>query len=163
MSIADFADTVPVFRPEEVFDGRLEGWAIVSGPMGKVNRRATIAAQGSHDPAAGVTRFTETWTFDDGQVDTLDWRIRAVGEGRYAGQEPTLDGEAKGEQAGCAFHWTYTRDVPGQDGDTTRLYFDDWFYRIDDTRLMVKGSAGRLAIPFATVIVAYRRIDPAAG
>ena len=157
MSIEDYAETRPVFRPEQVFHGRIEGWAVVTGPLGGLQRRATIRAEGSHDAGLGVTSFTETWTFDDGQVDTLRWRIHARGEGRYRGEEPTLDGEAEGEQAGCAFHWTYTRDVPGEGGNTTRLDFDDWFYRVDETRFMAKGSAGRLGLPFATVVVAYRK------
>ena len=39
-------------------------------------------------------------------------QIRKLGPGRYAGYEARLDGEAKGEQAGCAFHWTYSRNTP---------------------------------------------------
>jgi hypothetical protein len=42
-----------------------------------------------------------------------------------------LEGEATGEQTGCAFRWKYTRDVPQADGKSTRLNFDDWFYAID--------------------------------
>lgn len=161
MTLDDYADTHPIFRPETMFSGDLEGWAIVTGPLGAVNRRASIRAHGSHDPATGDIRFSETWTFDDGHVDTLNWQIRSLGEGDYRGREPTLDGEAQGKCAGCAFHWTYTRDVPGKDGDTTRLDFDDWFFRIDETGFVVKGSAGRLGLPFATAFVAYRKREVA--
>ncbi|WP_293855259.1 DUF3833 family protein [uncultured Alsobacter sp.] len=158
MTIDDFTDTTPIFRPEEMLTGELQGWAILTGPLGGLDRRAAIRAQGTHDAASGVIRFTETWTFDDGQVDTLAWRIHPEGQGRYRGEEPTLDGHAKGEAAGCAFHWTYTRDVPAKDGETSRLDFDDWFFRIDETGFCVKGSAGRLGLPFATVFVTYRKL-----
>ena len=159
MKINDYAGTGPVFRPEEFFDGRLEGWAVVEGPLGGLQRRASIQAQGTFDAATRVISFTEVWTFDDGQVDTLRWRIKTLGEGRYGGEEPTLDGEAQGEQAGCAFHWTYTRHVPDPSGGTSKLNFDDWFFRIDDAGVMVKGSAGRLGLPFATAHVAYRKLS----
>lgn len=158
MKIADFAETLPAFVPEEFFDGRLEGWAVLEGPLGGLQRRASIKAQGSFDASSRVTSFTETWTFDDGQVDTLRWSIQGLDDGRYSGTEPTLEGEAQGERAGCAFHWTYTRNVPGKDGDQTKLDFNDWFFRIDETGVIVKGTAGRLGIPFATAYVTYRKL-----
>ena len=67
--------------------------------------------------------------------------------------------ERRGERSGCAFHWRYSRDAPQKDGSTTRLAFNDWFYRIDDRVVMVKGTAGRLGLPFATAHVLYRRLD----
>lgn len=158
MKIADFAETLPAFVPEEFFDGRLEGWAVLEGPLGGLQRRASIKAQGSFDASSRVTSFTETWTFDDGQVDTLRWSIQGLDDGRYSGTEPTLEGEAQGERAGCAFHWTYTRNVPGKDGSQTKLDFNDWFFRIDETGVIVKGTAGRLGIPFATAYVTYRKL-----
>lgn len=158
MKIEDYSETVPVFRPEEFFDGQLEGWAILEGPLGGLQRRASIKAQGSFDPSSRLTSFAERWTFDDGQVDTLRWSIKALRDGRYSGTEQTLEGEARGEQEGCAFHWTYTRNVPGKDGSQTKLDFEDWFYRIDETGVFVKGSAGRIGIPFASAHVTYRKL-----
>ena len=125
MNIADFEDTRPEFRPEEFFVGRLEGWALLQGPLGGVQRRATIKAEGTM--ISGVVHFDETWTFDDGKTDALQWQITPSSEGNYIGSEPTLDGEARGERAGCAYHWAYTRNVPGDDGSSTKLNFDDWF------------------------------------
>ena len=158
MNIKDYSDTLPVFRPEEFFDGRLEGWAVLEGPLGGLQRRASIKAEGSFDPSTKITAFTETWTFDDGQVDTLRWSIKTLGDGRYSGSEATLEGEAQGEQAGCALHSTYTRNVPGNNGSHTKLNFDDWFFRINETGVIVKGSAGRIGIPFASAHVAYRKL-----
>ncbi|WP_338025256.1 DUF3833 family protein [Bradyrhizobium yuanmingense] len=90
--------------------------------------------------------------------DTLRWTIHKLGEGPYTGHENRLEGEATGEQAGCAFHWTYTRDTPQGDGKSFKLNFDDWFYAIDDRACIVRGSAGRAGIPFATAHVTYRKL-----
>lgn len=157
MKIADFEDTQPVYRPEDYLAGRLEGWGVLERITGGLQQRFTVRADGLFD--GGVLAFTETWTFDDGHVDILRWRIRPLGGGRYAGDEDRLDGQAEGDQAGCAFHWRYSRDVPQKDGSSTRLNFNDWFYRIDDRVVIVKGTAGRLGVPFATAHVAYRRLD----
>ena len=157
MGIDDFKFTTPEFLPEQFFDGRLEGWAVFESLIGGLQRRATIAAEGSWDNDGRKIRFVETYTFDDGQTDTLDWTIYRQAIGRYSGSEKSLEGNATGEQAGCAFHWKYTRDVPQSDGSTTKLNFDDWFYRIDGSACIVRGSAGRAGLPFATAHVTYRK------
>ena len=157
MKIEDFEGKGPEFRPEDYFDGRLEGWGVLERPTGGIQKRFTVAAEGRS--FAGGVDYTETWTFDDGHVDTLHWRIRAEGDGRYSGVEDRSEGEAEGEQAGCAFHWEYTRDTPQPDGKSMKLNFEDWFVRIDDTAVVAKGTAGRLGLPFATAHVTYRKIS----
>lgn len=157
MKIEDFADRGPPLRPEEFMTGRLEGWGVLEGPLGGLQKRYTVQAEGVWD--GGVLAFTETWTFEDGHVDTLRWRIRPLGEGRYSGEEARLDGEAEGEAAGFAFHWRYSRDTPQPDGKSIKLNFDDWFWRVDERVMVVKGKAGRLGVPFASAHVTYRKVD----
>lgn len=158
MPIEDFKDKVPAFLPEEFFVGGLEGWAVFESLMGGLQRRATISASGKLDADTGSVLFTETYEFDDGHSDTLQWTIKKDGVGKYTGLENRLEGEAEGEQAGCAFHWRYTRDTPQADGSSTKLNFDDWFYAIDARVCMVRGSAGRAGIPFGTAHVTYRKV-----
>nr|WP_249154077.1 DUF3833 family protein [Bradyrhizobium diazoefficiens] len=85
--------------------------------------------------------MTVTYTFDEGHSDTLRWTVHKLGEGQYTGYENRLEGEATGEQAGCAFHWKYTRDTPQGDGKSFKLNFDDWFYAIDDRVCIVRDGA----------------------
>jgi hypothetical protein len=157
MKIEDFEAKTPTFRPDSFFASRLEGWGVMEGPTGALQKRFTVTAEGRLE--GEVIRFSETWTFDDGHIDTLNWEIRPAGPGRYAGREDRSEGEAEGELAGCAFHWTYTRDTPQPDGKSIKLNFDDWFYQIDDAVVIAKGVGGRLGLPFATAHVTYRVIS----
>lgn len=157
MKITDFENTTPVYRPEAFLSGRLEGWGVMERLTGGLQMRFTIQAEGRLE--GDDLAFIETWTFDDGHVDTLRWRIRSSGDGKYVGSEDRLDGQAEGHRAGYAFHWRYSRDVPQKDGSTTKLNFNDWFYQIDDRVVMVKGTAGRLGVPFGTAHVLYRKLD----
>ena len=159
MAIDDFKGTTSAFLPEEFFDGRLEGWAVLESLVGGLQKRATITAEGRWDEEKQAVGFVETYRFDDGHEDTLQWTIHRLGPGQYKGAEARLDGEATGEQAGCAFHWRYTRETPQADGKTAKLNFDDWFYRIDERACIVRGSAGRAGLPFATAHVTYRKIS----
>ncbi len=157
MKISDFEGTTPVFRPEEFLAGRLEGWGILEKITGGLQQRFSVNAEGVKEGPS--LAFTETWSFDDGHEDRLQWVITPLGDGRYRGTEPRLEGEAEGDQAGCALHWRYARDTPQADGSSTQLNFNDWFYRIDDRVTVVKGTAGRLGLPFGTAHVTYRRLD----
>ena len=157
MNADDFSEMLPAFEPRDFFTSELVGWAMLEGPLGGLKRRAALRAAGLEMPD-GAFAFSETWTFDDGQVDELRWLIKSVGGGKFEGSEPSLDGTAEGIASGCAFHWIYTRNVPGKDGATTKLNFDDWFFRIDESGTMVKGTAGRLGLPFLTAVVTYRKL-----
>ena len=127
MKISDFENTTPVYKPEAFLAGRLEGWGILERITGGLQQRFTVTAEGRWEAVKGELDFTETWRFDDGHVDALRWRIRPLGDGRYEGDEDRLEGQASGDQAGCAFNWTYSRDVPQKDGSSTKLNFNDWF------------------------------------
>ena len=119
---------------------------------------ATIRAQGSLDPSSETIEFVETWEFDDRQADTLSWRIRKIGKRKYV-DEATVKDEAIGEQAGCAVHWSYTRKSPQGSGSSVTLNFVEWFYRMDERVYVVRGSAGRLGLPFLSAYVTYRRLE----
>lgn len=155
MSMKTYMGRPPQLLPEEYLSGKLEGWGVIAGPMGGLQSRYTIGAEGHYQ--RGLLLFTETWTFDDGKKQTLNREIKKIADHQYEGTETKLVGQARGEQAGFVFHWEYTRDVPGERGDT-RLNFDDWFYRIDERVCIVRGTAGRAGLPFATAHVTYRKV-----
>jgi uncharacterized protein DUF3833 len=161
--IDDFKNTTPMFLPERFFSGQVEGWVVVDNLLGKLRNRATILGTGNWDEPAHCLTFSETYTFDDGEKDTFQWRIRKIGEGHYRGTEPRLKGEALGDQAGSAFHWRYTRDTPQTQSSSIVLHFDDWFHAIDERVCIVRARIGRFGLPFARAYVTYRRhlaIDP---
>jgi hypothetical protein len=158
MDIADFAGTSPILLPEEYLAGKLEGWGLIERLTGGLQQRFTVRAHGEWDRAARILSFSETWTFDDGRKDTLNWRILADEQGQYSGEERSLDGRAEGQRSGCAFHWRYSRETPLGDGKSMLLNFNDWFFRIDEKVAMVRGSAGRAGIAFSILHATYRRL-----
>jgi Protein of unknown function (DUF3833) len=157
-AINKFSGTLPLFLPERFFNGRVEGWVLVEKLFGGLRNRATIVGEGMWDEAVRTLTFAETYTFDDGDSDTFNWRIRKIAEGRYSGSETRIKGEAIGEHAGCAFHWKYSRDTPQSDGSSMVLNFDDWFYAITEQVCIVRGCIGRAGLPLSIAHVTYRRV-----
>jgi hypothetical protein len=116
VKIEDFVDQKPGFILEEFFSGSLRGWGVTLGRLGGLQNRFTIQAEGRWDARAHTLALKETYTFDDGHIDTLTWTIIKRGDGVYEGRETLIEGLAHGEQAGNAFHWRYHRNVPSTDG-----------------------------------------------
>ena len=158
MKVEDFADRQPILVLETFFAGRTEGWGIMQTRFGTLQKQFRIAAEGAWDPDTRTLHLTETYRFDDGRVDRLEWTIRRGDDGRYEGREPRVDGTASGRQAGNAFHWTYRRRSPAA-GDRL-LAFDDWFWLQPDGVLIARASVRRFGLEIATMSVFYRRLDP---
>lgn len=157
MKIADFAGKPPVLALERFFEGRTQGWGVMQSRFGTFQQQFRIEATGRWDAGAQTLRLTETYTFDDGHLDKLEWTIRKRDGGRYEGAEPRIDGTAQGEQAGNAFHWTYTRRVPAKDGSESSNGFDDWFWLQDEQTLIARASVTKLGVEVATLSVFYRK------
>lgn len=159
MNINDFTGKQPTFVLERFFEGRSQGWGVMQSRFGAFQQQFKIEASGRWDAAAKTLRLTEIYTFDDGHIDKLEWTVRKTGEGSYEGREPRVDGVAKGEQAGNAYHWTYTRRVPSKDGSESSNGFDDWFWLQDDKTLIARASVTKFGVEVATLSVFYRKLD----
>lgn len=163
MDLSDFAARQPVLEPERFFVGELQGWGLEAGPLGGIGRRLQVTATGRFDEATNTLSLVETYRFDDGHVDHLEWRIRKLADGRYEAREARLVEPGAGEASGSAFHLAYRRTVPQADGSTATLGFDDWFILIDDETLMVRASIHKLMVPFGSLTVLYRRLADRSG
>lgn len=159
MNINDFTGKQPTFVLERFFEGRSQGWGVMQSRFGAFQQQFKIEASGRWDASAKTLRLTEIYTFDDGHIDKLEWTIRKTGEGSYEGREPRVDGVAKGEQAGNAYHWTYTRRVPSKDGSESSNGFDDWFWLQDEQTLIARASVTKFGVEVATLSVFYRKLD----
>jgi hypothetical protein len=163
MDIRDFEDKGPAFRLEDFFSGRLKGWGYTVGRFGGYQNSFKIDTQGHWDPRSSTLTMSEFYRFDDGHSDPLNWSILKKSDEEFEGFEASIDGFAKGEQRGNAFHWQYSRDVPNKDGDTTRFGFDDWFWLIDPEVLCASVSITKLGVEVARLSAFYRKLTGSNG
>ena len=145
------------FQLERFFAGHLSGWGIQESRLGKLQSKFKIKARGVWDASSKTLSLKETYTFDDGHLDTLDWQIVKVSASEYVGHETRIEGEAKGRSDGGVFTWRYSRRVPAKGGDETSFDFHDKFYLIDANSLVARASVSRLFFEVATMSVFYSR------
>jgi hypothetical protein len=154
--IERYAGREPPLALEAFFSGRARGGGVLQSRFGNLINHFTVDAEGDWHPESDTLSLVETYRFDDGRSDRLEWRIIALGRGRYRGSEPRVEGEATGEQAGNAFHWRYTRRVPSPKGEQ-RLHFDDWFWLTGNDLLISRADVKRFGVTIATMSVFYQR------
>lgn len=143
---------------EDYFAGQTNGWGVTQGRRGTLKNQFTISAQGLWDADRRILQLTETYVFDDGHVDVVNWKIVREAEQHYVGQEPTLVGKAEGEQRSNWFRWRYRRNVPGKGGSSAKLGFDDCFWLQEDGVLIARASITKLGIEVASMSVFYRKV-----
>jgi len=144
-----------VFRPDEFFTGAFSGSGVVLTRFGGLLRQFILDGTGTVDPATGILLLTETYRFDDGQIDELNWIIRRNDDGSYDGSETSLADPAEGKTTDNSFVWTYVRHVPDQGGETTTMSFHDTFWLQADGSSVAHASIRRLGIEVATMSVFY--------
>jgi hypothetical protein len=66
------------------------------------------------------------------------------------GRADDVVGEARGESAGNAFHWTYTLALP-VDGRVWNVEFDDWMYRMDETTVLNRSAMSKFGLHLGDV------------
>lgn len=158
MKVQDFADKQPEFVLEQFFSGRTEGWGITLSRGETFVNQFRIKAEGHWDPEGQTLALREVYKFDDGHVDILVWTIRKLDTGKYEGRETRIPRVADGSQGGNAFHWKYSRDVPGSDGSSANMGFDDWFWLQDPDTMIAHASLTKLGFEVSTLNAFYRKV-----
>ena len=65
--------------------------------------------------------------------------------------------EATGEFRCDTFNWRYSIDLPTGDGETLRADFDDWIWRLDETRALNRAYMSRYGVRLGEVIIFFER------
>lgn len=152
--VTHYAHERPAFRLEQVFDGTVDGWGMVQDRSGDVIKRFTVTIRCRWEN--GVGTLDERFAYADGTRQQRTWTIRRTGDGRYTGTAGDIVGEATGQVAGNALHWTYTMAVP-VDGRTIDLDLDDWMFRIDDDVVLNRTTMTKFGIRVGDITLSFRR------
>ena len=84
------------------------------------------------------------------------WMIDKLPDGSYRGFAHDVLGEASGESFGNAFHWSYRMEIPvGQ--RTIEVQFEDWFWALDDSRILTRSYLQKFGFDVAEVTLLMER------
>jgi hypothetical protein len=152
----DYAAEKPVFDLRTYFNGAVDGWGVVQDRSGKVTRRMKVEILASWQGDVGT--LDERFTHSDGKTERRVWTIRKQGD-RYTGTAHDVVGEATGQAAGNALHWTYVLAAQRDNGDSVNLDMDDWMWLLDEKTLANRTRFSKFGIGFGEVSFFFRKRD----
>jgi hypothetical protein len=146
----------PDIALEEFFDGSVIAHGQFQDRFGEVRRRFVVEVEGTWD--GETLTLVEDFAYNDGQTERRVWSLRKTGPDTWAGTAPGVIGEATGTTRGDTFNWTYSIDLPEESGGF-RADFDDWMWRLDETRLLNRAYVSRFGVDLGEVIIFFERVD----
>jgi hypothetical protein len=157
VKIEDYADTKPVLKIEDYFNGTTKAWGVFQDRFGKVRRQFTVDIKGTWNEKNQELVLVEDFVYDDGETEQRIWTINKTGESSYTGSAKNVVGLATGQSAGNAFNFRYIFDLPVQD-KIWRVSFDDWMYLQPDKKtLFNKATIRRYGLVIGDVYIFFRK------
>ncbi|MBC7154166.1 MAG: DUF3833 domain-containing protein [Rhodobacteraceae bacterium] len=139
---------------ERFFSGPLIAHGQFQDRFGTVRARFRVDMVGTWDGTN--LRLDEDFIYDDGRTDNRVWTLTKTGPESWQGTAPDVIGVATGREKGDTFNWAYTVDLP-QGDSTLRVQFDDWMWKMSETRLINRAYVRKLGVTVGEVIILFEK------
>ena len=154
MKPIDFKDQKPRLIIEEYLSGNVEAWGILQNRSGKVIRQFTADLNGKWDGKQLV--LDEKFIWNDGEIQTRQWKIDKIDEHNYEGTAGDVVGKAKGYSYGPAFKFEYVLLVPVK-GKEMKITFDDWIFMQDEKIAINRATLTKFRFKVGELTVFFKK------
>jgi hypothetical protein len=151
---SDYAAERPVLDLRSYFNGTLDAYGLFQDRSGKVVKRFTVAMVCSWQGDEGT--LDEDFSYSDGTRQRRVWHLRKEPDGRYTGRADDVVGEARGQERGNAFQWSYTLSLP-VDGKVYEVQMDDWMYLMNDKVMLNKARMSKFGFQLGEVTLSFTK------
>lgn len=152
--VQDYAQEQPSLDLRHYFNGPVIAHGIFTDREGRVVKRFVVDIRASWSGDQGT--LDEHFTYSDGTQQQRVWHLTDLGAGRFSGRASDVVGQAQGETAGNALHWSYTLALP-IDGRTWEVQFDDWMYLMDERTLLNRAVMSKWGIRLGEVTLSFTK------
>jgi hypothetical protein len=143
------------FQPDQFFLAPTRGHGVVRNRGGRLIGRCAIVTEGRWDHAIGATLFDETYAFDDGRVEVLNWTFRPDPQGRMIGREASVKSPVRPWFEGDDYRLRFQR--PGAPPlDRVNLTYDARF-TLMEPRMALKSVRLKLFGFTVAIMTAFHR------
>ena len=145
----------PTFDLFKYFDGSVKAWGVAQNLDGDVIQKFEVDIQGSVDGQQITLNESFRYLFGAGP-QSRTWIIVKGDDGQYLGTADDVLETAVGQHFGNAFRWTYRMNIPVDD-TFYEVKFEDWFWAIDDRRLINRSYIQKFGFDVAEVTIFMER------
>ena len=132
--------------------GNVKAWGILQNRSGKVTRQFSADLNGKWDGKQLI--LNEKFNWNDGEIQTRQWKITKKSENLYEGTAEDVVGVAKGFSYGSAFKFEYVLLVPVK-GKEIKITFDDWIFKQSDTVAINRAKMTKFGFKVAELTVVF--------
>ena len=154
MKPIDFKDQKPRLIIEEYLSGNIKAWGILQNRSGKVIRQFSADLNGKWDGKQLV--LDEKFIWNDGEIQTRQWKIDKIDEHNYEGTAEDVVGKAKGYSYGPAFKFEYVLLVPVK-GREMKITFDDWIFMQDEKIAINRATLTKFRFKVGELTVFFKK------
>lgn len=148
-----YADTAPQIDLRHHLNGPILCEGMIHGPTGRLASRFTARMHGRWDGAQGV--LEENFTYDTGNNQTREWRLRLGNDGTFTATADDVIGEAKGEFSGATIRMSYRLRLPENAGGHV-LSVTDWLYLTDTGVILNRSEMRKFGVKVAELSAVMR-------
>ena len=152
MKPEDFKNKEPRLIIEEYLLGNVKAWGVLQNRSGKVIRQFSADLEGKWDGNQLI--LDEKFNWDDGEIQTRQWKITKIDENYYEGTAEDVVGKAKGFSYGPAFKFEYILLVPVK-GKEMKITFDDWIFKQDERVAINRATMTKFGFKVAELTVVF--------
>ena len=152
MKPEDFKNQKPRLVIEEFLKGNVKAYGILQNRGGKVTRQFSADLNGEWDGNQLI--LNEKFNWNDGEIQTRQWKINKKSENLYEGTAEDVVGVAKGFSYGSAFKFEYVLLVPVK-GKEIKITFDDWIFKQSDTVAINRAKMTKFGFKVAELTVVF--------
>ena len=154
MKPEDFKGKEPRLIIENYMSGNVKAWGILQNRSGKVTRQFSAELNCKWDGKQLI--LDEKFNWDNGEVQTRQWKINKIDENNYEGTAGDVVGKAKGYSYGPAFKFEYVLLVPVK-GKEIKITFDDWIFMQDERVAINRAKMTKFGIKVAELTVVFQK------
>ena len=152
MKPEDFKSKKPRLIIEEYMSGNVKAWGILQNRSGKVTRQFSADLNGKWDGKQLI--LNEKFNWNDGEVQSRQWKINKIDEHNYEGTAEDVVGKARGFSYGPIFKFEYVLLVPVK-GKNIKITFDDWIFMQDEKVAINRATMTKFGIKVAELTVMF--------
>ncbi len=152
MKPEDFKNKEPKLIIEDYMAGNVKAWGVLQNRSGKVTRQFSAELNGKWDGTQLI--LDEKFNWNDGEVQTRQWKINKIDNHNYEGTAGDVVGKAKGYSYGSAFKFEYVLLVPVK-GREMKITFDDWIFKQDERVAINRATMSKFGIKVAELTVVF--------
>jgi len=145
------------FRPDHFFLAPTQGRGIVRDRFGRMIDRCEVLTQGRWDHNHGALHFDETFTYETGRVETLNWAFGPDAQGRMSASEASVTSPVRGWADGQDYRLRFKR--PGAPPlDKAQMLYDVQFTLMEPQMAMKTAKLKLFGVTLGVMVAYHRRV-----